>query len=366
MASAPIKIAIVGVGRMGVFHARHVLEVSRRTGMCELVAVVDEYGETADRVAVQLTAEAGEGEAIQAFHSVEDLLASGASEATVVASRTADHERHGRQLVDAGQRILLEKPLTHSVSSAVDFARDLNNSERHQQAVMIGFMRRSDAALVRAKQLLDAGAIGRLFKVVSILEDPVGQPTGYSSSGILSDMGVHNADEVLWLTGQRPTAVDALGARLHNQHVSDVEEDFDDGFMQLHFGGAEDLIARIIVSRNHVAGYRNETLLYGDEGMIHVGRFCVETADVHFDAIAKGGRAIESQVFTGRRHSEKVPMFIERFADAFVAEVEHFVDQCRKGEPFCVDHNDGLRALQVIEAGMTSQQQPQERVAIAY
>ena len=169
------------------------------------------------------------------------------------------------------------------------------------------------------------------------------------------------------MTGKGPTAIDGFGARLHNQHVSDVEEDFDDGFVQLCFGGAdEDLIAQIVVSRNHVAGYRNETLLYGDEGMIHVGRFCTETADVHFEAVGKGGRAIESQVFAGRRHTEAVPMFIERFADAYVAEVEHFVDRCCKGEAFCVDHNDGLRALQVVEAGMRSQRTPREGVAIVY
>jgi predicted dehydrogenase len=363
-----LRIAVVGVGRIGLFHARHVQAVARRTGMCELVAVVDEHGETADRVAAQLRSEADDGgKGVRSFRSVDDFLASGVSEAAVVASRTADHERHGRQLVEGGQRILLEKPLTHSVESAANFARDLNSSDSHQQAVMIGFMRRFDAALIHAKEFLDAGAIGRLFKVVSILEDPVGQPTGYSSSGILSDMAVHNADEVLWLTGKRPTAIEGFGARLHNQHVSDVEEDFDDGFVQLRFAGGDgDLIAQIVVSRNHVAGYRNETLLYGDEGMIHVGRFCTETEQVHFEAVGKGGHIIESQVFTGRRHTEAVPMFIERFAAAFVAEVEHFVHQCHSGEAFCVDHNDGLRALEVVEAGMRSQRELREGVAIVY
>ena len=65
-------------------------------------------------------------------------------------------------------------------------------------------MRRFDAPLLWAKAMLDKGAIGAPFKIVSILEDPVPPPEGYNSSGILSDMAVHNIDEILWLGGQRP------------------------------------------------------------------------------------------------------------------------------------------------------------------
>ena len=52
--SNPLKLAVVGVGRIGVFHARHTQELSRERGNCELVAVVDRYADTAWRVAHQL------------------------------------------------------------------------------------------------------------------------------------------------------------------------------------------------------------------------------------------------------------------------------------------------------------------------
>ena len=67
----PIRMAVVGVGRIGVFHARHVQELARETGVCELVAVSDTYGDTASRVAAALRAD--QTTEIHAFNDVSDL-----------------------------------------------------------------------------------------------------------------------------------------------------------------------------------------------------------------------------------------------------------------------------------------------------
>ena len=125
---------------------------------------------------------------------------------------------------------------------------------------MLAFMRRFDAALIHAREMLTE-RIGRIFKIVSILEDSPPPPEGYQSPGLLTDMAVHNADEIIWLTGRDPVAVTGTGARLYNQKISSVREEIDDAFVQLWL--ADDAIGQIQVSRNHVAGYRNETCIYG-------------------------------------------------------------------------------------------------------
>ena len=98
------------------------------------------------------------------------------------------HYRDAQTLIDAGWRVLMEKPLTHSLATAREFAAYLDADDFRRTALMQAFMRRFDAPLLRAKALLDQGAIGAPFKIVSILEDPVPPPEGYNSSGILSDM----------------------------------------------------------------------------------------------------------------------------------------------------------------------------------
>ena len=346
------KLAVIGVGRIGVFHALHVQELARERGDCVLAAVVDGYGDLAEQVADGL--QEGQEERICAFRSVADLLDGGMVDGAVIASRTEDHYADARGLIDAGLRVLLEKPLTHSLATAREFCAYLNGDEQRRQGLMQAFMRRFDVPLQRTREVLDAGAIGAPFKVVSVLEDPLPPPDGYNSPGLFPDMAVHNIDEVIWLLGRRPEVVSGLGAVLYNQKISSVREDLDDAFLQMWFSG--DLAAQVQVSRNHVAGYRNETWVYGEEGLIHVGHFEGDPRQVAFEAYGRG-KVIERRSFGLRDYGEQgplgkpVPVFMERFGPAYKGELVCYLERCLSGEPFPVDHVDGLRALEVAAAG---------------
>ena len=170
----PFRIAVVGVGRIGTFHARHVQELASERGDCALTAVVDGYGDLAAEVAAQL--QAGQETAIGVFKDVEELVAAKAADGAFIASRTENHYRDAQTLIDAGWRVLMEKPLTHSLATAREFAAYLDADDFRRTALMQAFMRRFDAPLLWAKALLDRGAIGAPFKIVSILEDPGHRP----------------------------------------------------------------------------------------------------------------------------------------------------------------------------------------------
>lgn len=347
--SDPLRMAAIGVGRIGIHHARHIQELSRDLGNCQLVAIVDPFEDVASRVARQLQPnQRGE---LRPFRRLEDLLEARLIDAALVASRTGDHDRDSRMLIDAGARVLLEKPLTHSVETARALVHHLAADPRKQRSLMQAFMRRFDEPLEFCRTLLDRKAVGRPFKIVSVLEDPCPPPVGYNSPGILADMSVHNVDEVVWLLGLKPQSVTATAANLHNYAVSPVSEDFDDAFMQVTFPG--NVIAQVQVSRNHVAGYRNETYVYGDEGVIHVGGFQEDPLNVSVEAIGRTG-VIDRRSFRMRDYDEPVPMFIERFGPAYSRELSCFVEQCLSDAPFSVTQEDGLLAMQVVEAGVRS------------
>lgn len=350
MQAPNIRIAVIGVGRIGVFHARHVQELGREGAGCELTAVVNRHGDVAGRVGAMLQND--QEPPVRAYRSIEELLADGGADAAVIASRTADHEGDARTLIDAGLRVFLEKPLAHPLENAADLTRYLNEDPRRKTSLMIAFQRRYDEPLRYAKQLLDNGAIGRAFKVTSALEDPHPPPDGYWSPALLPDMSVHNIDEVTWILGERPERAQAMGARLHNCFVSSVKEDLDDAFLQLWF--PDNRLAQITVSRNHLASYRNETAIYGDRGMIHVGRVQMDTSAVHLEAFDHRGRVIEQRTFKLRDYGADVPVFIKRFGDAYKREVADFIAGCRSGEAFAVDQNDGMRATSIAEAGQES------------
>jgi myo-inositol 2-dehydrogenase/D-chiro-inositol 1-dehydrogenase len=342
--SAPIRLAVAGIGRMGRIHALHVHELSQETGSCVLAALADANVTRAHEFAVQI------GRNIPVFASIEELAEAGVCDAVVVVTPTPDHSRHATTLIEAGHRVLLEKPLTGALETDREFAARLDRD--HPQALMLAFQRRFDAPLMYAKQLLDTGAIGRVFKIYSALEDSFPAPDGYKSGGILPDMSVHNVDEILWLTGSMPTAALTIGSRIYSHSLTTSEEDFDDALLYLWF--ADGAVAQVQVSRNHVSGYRVETLIFGEQGQIHVGRFDQRPFEIVVDAYGRRDRKepLAHLTFAMREYGRALPEFIDRFGPAYKAELATFIECCRSGAPFPTTHRDGLRAQQVISAGM--------------
>jgi predicted dehydrogenase len=346
-----LRLAVVGIGRIGRMHALHTQDVALATGgEAQLTALVDIDISRARRMAEILAPR--QKTAITAFASVEDMMAAGVADASVVCTPTDVHRLHATQLAEAGQRILLEKPLTGELAGDREFAHWLD--QRHPHAVMLAFQRRYDAALRYARQVMDAGTIGRVFKVVSCLEDSSPAPDGYNSSGILPDMSVHNVDEILWLTGRMPEAAAVVGNCLYSRKLSTAVEDFDDGLLYLWYPG--EMAAQVMVSRNHVSGYRVETWIYGELGQIHVGRFEQNHHEVVVEAYGRRNRTepLAFQRFPQREYGEPMPEFADRFGNAYYAEVAEFVEKCVAGKEFAVTHRDGVRAMEVIDAGMRS------------
>lgn len=342
--SERLKVAVAGLGRMGAVHALHLHELARETGECEIAAVADIDLERARRFSDEI------GRPTPIFSSVEELAKAGVCEAAVIVTPTERHREHAAMMIAAGNRVLLEKPLTGTLEADREFAAELDGG--HPNALMLAFQRRFDEPLVYAKQLAEGGAIGRVFKIYSALEDSNPAPNGYRSGGILADMSVHNVDEVLWLAGRSPSRALAIGSRLYSHALTTCEEDFDDALLYLWFEGGP--VAQIQVSRNHVSGYRVETVLFGEEGQIHVGHFEQKPFEVVVEAYGRRGRAepIVYRRFLMRDYGRTLPEFVDRFGPAYKAELASFIECCRTGTEFPTTHRDGLRAQEVISAGM--------------
>jgi len=340
----PLKIALAGTGRMGAIHALHVHQLERETGSCVLAALVDQNMEHARKLAAQI------GTNAPIFQSVKELAEANVCQATVIVTPTENHREHAETLVKAGHRVFLEKPLTGSLETDLAFAAELDRD--YPNAVMLAFQRRFDGPLQYAKQLLDSFLIGLLFKIYSALEDSNPAPAGYKSGGILPDMSVHNVDEILWFTGSMPTAALAVGSRIYSHRLTTAQEDFDDALLYLWFDGP--MVAQIQVGRNHVSGYRVETLLFGEEGQIQIGRFDQKPFDIAVEAYGRRGRTepLAHRAFQMQPYGHALPEFVDRFGAAYKSEMAAFIACCHAGTPFPITHRDGLRAQQVIAAGM--------------
>jgi len=354
----PIRVGVVGLGRMGMIHALHIHELALESGLCRLTCVSTTDPKTAD-VFHSLT-----GTSTPVFDNIEALAESGLIDAAVIATNTPLHREHALMMIRAGRRVFLEKPLTGTLEGDREFAALLERD--HPDALMLGFQRRFDAPLLFAKQLIDEGAIGRIFKIYSALEDSSPAPNGFASPGILPDMAVHNVDEIVWFTGRKPKSALAIGSRIYSHRHTTCQEDFDDALMLLDFG--DELIGQLQVTRNHVSGYRGETLIFGEKGQIHIGRFNQKLLEVIVEAYGtrEATEPIACKTFSMRRYDQPLPEFIDRFGEAYKEELRIFLECCRSGRPFPITHRDGLLAQEIVAGAMSASIRKEDMATIDY
>jgi myo-inositol 2-dehydrogenase/D-chiro-inositol 1-dehydrogenase len=354
----PIRVGVVGLGRMGMIHALHIHELAQESNLCRLAAVSTLDKQTAENFHSLIDA------STPVFENIEALAKSNACDVAVIATNTDLHREHSLLMIRAGMRVFQEKPLTGTLEGDREYAALLERE--HPHALMLGFQKRFDAPLLYAKRLIDEGAIGRVFKIYTALEDSGPVPDGFNSPGILSDMAVHNVDEIVWLSGRKPVSALAIGSRVFNHSHTTCQEDFDDALMLLDFG--DELIGQLQVSRNHVSGYRGETVIYGEKGQIHLGRFNQKLLEVIVEAYGTrdAKQPIALKTFEMRRYNQPLPEFIDRFGAAYKEELRVFLECCRSNQPFPITHRDGLRAQEIIAGAMKAPIRKEDMARIEY
>src|ERR1051326_517950 len=129
-----LKVAVAGIGRMGMVHALHVHELARETGTCELAALVDQDVAVARRYAAEIGSEA------PGFGSPEEIIRAGVSNATVIATPPPHHRQTASTLLAAGQRVLLEKPLTGAIEPDREFAADRKSTRLNSSHIPLSRM----------------------------------------------------------------------------------------------------------------------------------------------------------------------------------------------------------------------------------
>lgn len=82
-----------------------------------------------------------------------------------ICTPTITHAELALEAIKAGKHVLVEKPMT----STVEEAREVINSANKQNVkVMVGFIERFNPAVVKAKEIMENGAIGKVVLASSI------------------------------------------------------------------------------------------------------------------------------------------------------------------------------------------------------
>ena len=319
-----MRIGLIGLGRIGAFHARTLVELPH---VKELL-VTD---------AVPSLAQAMGGEVgATVVDSPEELLAAGV-DGVVIASSTPTHGPLIRAAVARGVPTFCEKPVTQGLDDALALRADLADSS---VPVHIGFPRRFDKAYIAAREQAQSGALGYVHTVRSTTLDPAPPPAAYiaASGGIFHDCSVHDFDSIRWATGQEVVEVVAVGA---NQGVDYIEAagDVETAATVLTLSGGT--IAVVSNTRRNGRGHDVRLELLGSEDSVSAGldeRLPLRSADptVSFPS------------------GQPWHFFMDRLADAFRAELEAFTDVVAGTRTSPCTVHDGVEASLIAEAATRS------------
>jgi len=273
------------------------------------------------------------------FADALELLALSELDAVVIATPTSTHPNLVISAAAVGKAIFCEKPLALTPEET---RKVLEVVARAQVPLQVGFMRRFDAAYQKAKTLITGGLIGSPVTFKSLSRDPFCPPPGYmdpaKSGGLILDMAIHDFDLARWLMGSEVERVTAEGATLVCKDLESVG-DIDNALINMRFlNGA---LGNIEVSRNAFYGYDIRTEVLGSEGAVIIGAH-------QYTPVVLLTRA-------GAQH-DVTPYLMERFGDAYRAQLQHFADCLRNGQSPSVGGADALAACEIGVAATRSYQ----------
>lgn len=191
------RIALVGAGTMGSYHARVVAASDR----AELTRIVDSRKSVGESVAARYGAAWA-----PELGSLDDV------DAVIVAASTEAHDVLAREVLAAGKPLLVEKPVVN------DFARTqeiLEQSERAGVPILCGLLERFNPAVLTAKHFVD-----HPLHVTATRHSPYAPRI---RTGVAWDLLIHDVDLAVGILGT-PSLVQGSVGYFHPDSVEGAED----------------------------------------------------------------------------------------------------------------------------------------------
>jgi myo-inositol 2-dehydrogenase/D-chiro-inositol 1-dehydrogenase len=320
-----VRFALFGAGRIGAMHAANIAANPRATLHC----VYDVHAASARKVA--------EAHGAQVAPSVAAALADPQIHAVLIASSTDTHVELITAAAKAGKAILCEKPIDLDIKRVEQCRRDIAASTA---PIQLGFNRRYDPSHRAVREAVARGEIGQLQLLVITSRDPGLAPMDYLkvSGGIFRDMTIHDFDLARFILGEEPAEVFATGSVMIEPALSTIG-DVDTAMVVLK--APSGALVHINNSRVAVYGYDQRVEAFGSKGMVQ----------------SENWRGSSLRRWSAHATDAQEPLlhfFIQRYTQAYIDELNEFIDCVMHKKAPSVGFEDGRRALLIADAAWES------------
>lgn len=262
------RIGFIGCGKIA--QIRHIPEFASS----ERADIAGYYNPTASR-AEQMSAKYGG----KVYASVEEMLADPSVDAVVVSLANSAHAPVTIAALKAGKDVLCEKPMATNITECEDMMKAAEESGR---LLLIAQNQRLAPAHMKAKELIDGGAIGKVisFRTTFGHSGPEnwsirpGLDTWFfrkdvAAMGVMADLGIHKTDLIQYLLDCNVVGVSAKLSTLDKKGPDGLPIGVDDNALCIYRMG-NGAVGSMTASWTYYGREDNSTVVYGSEGMVRI------------------------------------------------------------------------------------------------
>ena len=324
MLSEPIVAGLIGAGRIGKMHAENII-LHFPDVLLKAVAGHDLDENWAETLGIPVRS-----------NDENVVINDSEIEAVVIAASSTAHVALIKSSAQNGKHIFCEKPVAFDPEGVTEAIEAVEVSG---VVLQVGFNRRFDPSYMRVREIVKSGKIGMTHVIRITNRDPKRQTADMvdKSGGLFFDFCIHDFDMARYISGCEVEKVYSAGAVLIDPEIEKLG-DIDTALITLQM--TDSTLCVIDVSRETNYGYDQQLEVFGSKGSI---RALNTTPTSTILSTAKG-------VFTDKLHYS----FVERYREAYVAELREFFTSVRNQTLPTVTGQDALQAVKIARAAELS------------
>lgn len=320
--NSKVRLAVFGLGRMGLHHVKNILMYPRAT----LQWIVCENIQDALRVKKEYDLNTH----CVTPDKLDQVFDDSSVDAVMVVSPTGTHENLINKALNADKSVFCEKPLTPSVQSTREC---YELAEKKDKPLLCAFQRRFDPSFYSLYKQVRSGSNGPVRIIKSTSRDFPFPSVDYlrTSGGIFKDSTIHDLDMVSWIAGSKPMSVFAHG-HAHNPALKEFNDN--------------DQVVVVIAFEN------------GSIAIVDNGRWCPYGYDQRMEVLCEkvqlsvDNKGINHLITSGELGTvlpKPEDNFMNRYPQAYRNELEHFINVVEGKEEIRVSKRETIQAMRLAE-----------------
>lgn len=339
-----MKVGIIGCGKIA--QVRHIPEY-QANAFAEIAGYYDFNQERAAGLAKEYGG--------MAYTSVDELLANPEIEAVSVCAANNAHAEITIKALNAGKHVLCEKPMAVTIE---DCEAMVEAAKKNGKKLMIGQNQRLLATHMKAKELIEQGAIGKVLTFRTIFGH--GGPETWSvdsgantwffdkkmaAMGAMADLGIHKTDLIQYLLSSPVKEVTAVVTTLDKKNGSGELIGVDDNAICIYKmeNGA---VGTMSASWTYYGAEDNSTIIYGTKGIMRI----LDSTEYSIKLVKENGEEEKMLIDAIQTNDNQTSTgIIDAFVDCIVNDHEPIID----GESVLTAMRAVFGALESAEKGAT-------------